>query len=493
MPQDPLSQLLDSLAVLWRRAAVTPRTLTNIQWRADDCDPGSILFFQRLDDGRTDAELYRRYLAGGRFAVLVTNRMLDCFDALPDQGIYVVRPTDWAGVVARFCDLVYPLDHRASHFLGVTGTNGKTTTVKYLESILTAHGSRALSIGTLGVSLAGEPLLQTGFTSPPLIELRRLLHAHRGRYDVVAMEVSSHALDQGRAHGIPLQNGAWTNFSQDHLDYHGDESAYFAAKARILDLIVADGRLYTTSTDVAQRLHRERPSPIPIELLSAATLPAEAISTRPFLALLHNRQNYALASALADGILGRAARPDWRHLSAVDGRFDCRVIGNRTLVIDFAHTPDALETILTAIRQAFPTARIATLFGCGGERDRGKRPLMGAVAARHSDQVIVTSDNPRCEDPERIIADILTGMPKEGRRVVIERPRAIACLLDFLDARPAQEHWVALLAGKGHERYIDALGSKTPYSDHEEVERNLARLGWTGEDPLATRADQDSG
>jgi UDP-N-acetylmuramoyl-L-alanyl-D-glutamate--2,6-diaminopimelate ligase len=139
---------------------------------------------------------------------------------------------------------------------------------------------------------------------------------------------------------------------------------------------------------------------------------------------------------LADGVLGPGAREDWRHLSAVDGRFECRVVGNRTLVIDFAHTPDALETILTAIRRAFPEARVATLFGCGGDRDRGKRPLMGAAVARHSDHTIVTSDNPRFEDPERIIADILEGMPEEGREVVVERRARSPGCFDFLAEPP---------------------------------------------------------
>jgi UDP-N-acetylmuramoyl-L-alanyl-D-glutamate--2,6-diaminopimelate ligase len=162
----------------------------------------------------------------------------------------------------------------------------------------------------------------------------------------------------------------------------------------------------------------------------------------------------------------------------VDGRFECRNVGNRTLVIDFAHTPDALETILTAIRGGFPGSRIVTLFGCGGDRDRGKRPLMGAVVAQHSDHVIVTSDNPRTEDPERIIADILAGIPYGQPEVVVERPAAVARLFDLLESRPPAEHWVALIAGKGHERYIDRDGRKTYYSDQDEVDRNLRRLGW---------------
>ncbi|WP_296696643.1 Mur ligase family protein [Thiocapsa sp. UBA6158] len=478
MPNHALSDRLSTLDFAWRREPAKPCALDNIQWRANACDTGSILFFQRFDDGRTDEEIIERYLVDSACSVLVTNRMIEGIERLQGKGIYVTHPGAWSAVVGRFCDIVYPLDTDGTVFLGVTGTNGKTTTVKYLEAILSAHGRPVLSVGTLGLSLAGEPLVNTGFTSPPLIELRRLLHAHRDRYAVVAMEVSSHALDQGRAHGIPLQNAAWTNFTQDHLDYHGGEAAYFAAKARILDMVVDGGRLYTTSPDVAERLHENGRPRVPVEVLPAATLGSEALAAKPFLALAHNRRNYAVAVALADGVLGPGAREDWRHLSAVDGRFECRVVGNRTLVVDFAHTPDALETILTAIRDAFPRARIATLFGCGGDRDRFKRPLMGAAVARHSDHTIVTSDNPRFEDPERIIADILTGMPEAGREVVVERPRAIAHLIDFLAEQPENEPWVALVAGKGHERYLDAKGRKTPYSDQDEIERNLIRLGW---------------
>jgi len=483
MPSNALAELLARLPFVWRHVTEPRVDLTDIQWRADACGHGSVLFFQRFDDGRSDAEIYRRYLAASPFSVLVTNRMLDCFPALGGKGIYVTDREDWPQVVRCFCDVMYPL--ASGTFLGVTGTNGKTTTVKYLEAILTAYGRRVLTVGTLGVSLSGAPSIETGFTSPPQIELRRILHAHRDAYDLVAMEASSHALDQGRVHGIPFDHAGWTNFSQDHLDYHGDEAAYFAAKARILDLIREGGRLYCSSPEVADRLLRERRPSIPVELVPAATLGPEAIAAKPFLALAHNRQNYALAAALAaplvdaTGAQGAGIRDDsWRHLQAVDGRFECRVVGNKTLVVDFAHTPDALGSILTSIRGAFPRAKVLTLVGCGGDRDRGKRPLMGAAAARYSDHVILTSDNPRTEDPRRILEDILAGMPKEGWEVEIERPRAVARLFDLLAERPPDESWVALIAGKGHERYIDSQGCKRYYSDQDEVERNLTRLGW---------------
>jgi UDP-N-acetylmuramoyl-L-alanyl-D-glutamate--2,6-diaminopimelate ligase len=478
MASDPLTKLLASLQFNWRRDPAPSIALTDIQWRADACGPGSILFFQRFDDDHSDAEIYRRYLRDSAFSVLVTNRTLDCFGALAGKGIYVSPPDDWPGIVGRFCDLLYPLAAGTEGFIGVTGTNGKTTTVKYLESMLSARGRRVLSVGTLGISRTGEPLLDTGFTSPPQIELRRILHEQRGRYDVVVMEASSHALDQGRLHGIPFRSAGWTNFTQDHLDYHKDAASYFAAKARILDLIEEGGRLYYTSPAVAKRLLEQGKPRVPVELLSASTLTAEAMAAKPFLALMHNRENYALAAALADSLLGPSKRAYWRHLDPVGGRFECQVIGNRTLVIDYAHTPDAIETILRAIRHAFPESRVLTLFGCGGDRDRAKRPLMGAAAARHSDYVILTSDNPRTEDPERIIGDILRGMPGKGREVEVDRPGAVARLFDLLAQRPSSEPWVALIAGKGHERYIDRNGRKEYYSDQDEVERNLRRLGW---------------
>jgi UDP-N-acetylmuramoyl-L-alanyl-D-glutamate--2,6-diaminopimelate ligase len=314
MPNTPLSEFLSTLDFAWRREPSNTPALTNIQWRANACDIGSILFFQRFDDGRTDAELWERYLAEGPFSVLVTNRMLDCFDRLPGKGIYVTRPDDWAEVVSRACDLVYPLDRGRKLFLGVTGTNGKTTTVKYLEAILSAHGRRVLSIGTLGVSLAGERLVETGFTSPPLIELRRLLHEHGDRYDVVAMEVSSHALDQGRTHGIPLQNAAWTNFTQDHLDYHHHEEAYFKAKARVLEMIQDSGRLFTTSAEVARRLLEQGHSRVPVQVLEAPGSGPRRSRPSPFWPWSTTDRTMPSQSPWPTGSWGPSDRADWRHL-----------------------------------------------------------------------------------------------------------------------------------------------------------------------------------
>jgi UDP-N-acetylmuramoyl-L-alanyl-D-glutamate--2,6-diaminopimelate ligase len=479
----------ESVFDLGKRQDLTPfsepagfdgRALTDIQWRADACTPGSILCFQRFDDGRSDEEVYRRYLAPSPFAALVTNREMDCFDRLGDRAVYVAAPGAWGATLEWLCDRFYPVGPADWVIAGVTGTNGKTTTVKYLESMLLAAGRRVLSIGTLGLALNGVPERGTGFTSPPYIELRRILDEYRARADTLVMEISSHALDQQRVHGLRLAAAAWTNFSQDHLDYHGDEASYFAAKARIVDQLAAGTPLLTTSAEVVQRLDAWFAGSAPVRLLETPRLDPEVLRQRPFLALEYNRTNYALAEAMAESVLGHAPRDPWRSLQPVDGRFEVRVHGSRTIVVDFAHTPDALANVLCAIRGAYPQARIVTLFGCGGDRDRDKRPLMGAAVCRGSDRVIVTSDNPRFEDPERIIADALSGMAGCAVRpdVIVDRAEAIAHLFDRLAERPAAEPWVALIAGKGHERYIDRNGVKTSYSDQDEVDRNLRRLGW---------------
>ncbi|WP_242475486.1 Mur ligase family protein [Thiohalocapsa halophila] len=484
----PLSSPAEAFARIdfaWHRvpAGLDLDALSDIQWRSDACMPGSVLCFQCHDGGPSDAELYRRYLAASPFAVLVTNRRMDCFEALRHKGIFVTRPGAYGDTLARLCDAFYPLPAGHWRIAAVTGTNGKTTTVKYLEALLGAAGERVLSVGTLGLALNGVDQGVTGFTSPPLVELRRLLAAYQECADVLVTEASSHALHQGRLAGLRFDAAGWTNFTVDHLDYHGTEDGYFAAKAGIVDHLPAGLPLLTTSAAVAERLRQERPG-APVELLTPAAADAGMLGERAFLALGYNRANYALALALAARILAPTGRQlpaaPWRALQGVDGRFETFVCGNRTLVVDFAHTPDALENVLTAIRHAFARARVTTLFGCGGDRDRGKRPLMGAAVCRHADHAIVTSDNPRFEDPRRIIDETLEGMGgcAAAPDVVLDRAEAIRHLFDRLDAAPAHEPQVALIAGKGHERSIDRHGTKTYFSDQDEVARNFARLGW---------------
>ena len=382
--------------------------------------------------------------------------------------------------------------------VGVTGTNGKTTTVGMLRHLLDAPQHPAASIGTLGVLLgsAGTPLPGgAGLTTPGPVELQRLLRtlADRG-VRAVAMEVSSHALDQRRVDGVQFDAAVFTNLTRDHLDYHGTMDAYYAAKARLLEYLKPQGvtiinaddpawgalapttRVVTFSVgsartaDVALRDVRHEPRG------SAGTLDVgdDQAPTRVPLLGDFNVSNAAGAAAAAVG-LGLsidevAAR--LRELPQVPGRLE-RLRDRPAVLRDYAHTPDALARALAAVRP-FAPGRLIVVFGCGGDRDRGKRPEMGRIAAAGADVVVLTSDNPRTEDPERILDEIAAGMPRPADARLEDRRAAIAHALAI--AGPDD---LVLLAGKGHETY-QIRGTETLPFDEAAIVAELTGAGLTG-------------
>ncbi|MBI3374783.1 MAG: UDP-N-acetylmuramoyl-L-alanyl-D-glutamate--2,6-diaminopimelate ligase [Betaproteobacteria bacterium] len=391
---------------------------------------------------------------------------------------------------------------------GVTGTNGKTTCSQWLAAALRMHGAKSGVIGTLGAGLEGEfELLQN--TTPDAIELHRLLASMRERgATAVAMEVSSHGLVQGRVNGIAFDCALLTNLSHDHLDYHGTMDAYARAKARLFDtagLACAVLNLDDVfGVRLAQRLGARGIRTMGYALSQAAVVPdsvsqyAAALdvsiddgglrvsigsSWGDFEVRLPHLGRYNVANALgvfgaliAYGIEAPAAARLLEALPPVTGRMQ-RVGGNgRPLaVIDYAHTPDALEKALAALRPAADAAggRLTAVFGAGGDRDPSKRSLMGAAAARFADAIVITSDNPRSEDPLAIIAAIREGVPQDaGTDVHIEPDRARAIAL-ALGGAAADD--VILIAGKGHEDYQERGGHREPFSDAAEASLALER------------------
>ena len=385
-------------------------------------------------------------------------------------------------------------DHPAAHLalLAVTGTNGKTTTVGILRHLLDTPAGSAASIGTLGVlrgsngaSIPGGG----GLTTPGPVELQRVL---RGLVDAgtraVAMEVSSHSLDQQRVQGVEFDAAVFTNLTRDHLDYHGSMDSYLAAKARLVEHLADDGVAVVNADDPAwaslEAAHRttfgiESPDAdvratdvVFTPRGSEWTLVAERDHARVRLPLIgsFNVAN-ALGAAAAAWARGMPVGEIAERLDAlpqVPGRLE--VLHERPTVLrDYAHTPDALERALEAVRP-FTPRKLIVVFGCGGDRDRGKRPLMGAVAERKADHVILTSDNPRTEDPERILDDIAAGMTKGSHERIEERRAAIARALDVAD--PAKD--VVLLAGKGHETYQIRGTTLLPFDEREIVTELLA-------------------
>ena len=373
--------------------------------------------------------------------------------------------------------------------LGVTGTNGKTTTTSIMRHLFDDGAGSSASIGTLGVLVGSEGEVVPGgggLTTPGPVELQRLLRelVDRG-VRTVAMEVSSHSLDQRRVDGLEFDAAVFTNLTRDHLDYHGTMEAYFEAKRRLLDYLKPDGAavvnadatewaaLETTSRLVTFAVHKAadirarnvRYTPEGSEW-TLVTPRSSADVTLPLIGEV-NVEN-CLAAAAAAFAMGHSAEVIAGRLASVPqvaGRLEI-ISTQPTVLRDYAHTPDALERTLRTAR-AFTRGKLILVFGCGGDRDKGKRPLMGEIAARDADCAIVTSDNPRTEDPDSIIDDIEAGMRGSEHERVTDRLAAIQRAIDL-----AEDGDIIILAGKGHETYQIRGTTSYPF-DEKEIVRDL--------------------
>ena len=386
-------------------------------------------------------------------------------------------------------DAVYGHPSRDLWMVGVTGTNGKTSCAHWIAAGFDAVGRRAAVLGTLGNGLIGALEAATN-TTPDAALLQRMLTEYRAAgAQAAVMEVSSHGIDQGRVNGVDFDVALFTNLSRDHLDYHATMAAYGAAKAR---LFAWPGlRVGVINTDDAfgqsllENAHREGRKVLSYGFGAAdvvatglASLPAGGLAftvespwgkgrvTTPLIGAF-NVANLlgVLGVLLVSGVAFDQALAILARVEAPAGRMQRLGGGDRPLaVIDYAHTPDALDKALTALRPAVGEGgQLICVFGCGGERDRGKRAEMGRLAGRLADRVLVTSDNPRGEDPAAIASDIVHGIRDTGnRRYAVELDRGLAIAGAIVGAGRGD---VVLLAGKGHETYQERNGARQPFSD----------------------------
>jgi UDP-N-acetylmuramoyl-L-alanyl-D-glutamate--2,6-diaminopimelate ligase len=393
-------------------------------------------------------------------------------------------------IAARF----FGRPSQALRVIGVTGTNGKTSIVQLLAAALESLGARAATIGTLGAGLVGA--IDAGErTTPDVISVHALLARFRdaGATDV-AMEVSSHALDQGRVDAVAFRLAVFTNLTRDHLDYHGDMAAYGAAKARLFAWPGLQAAVVNVDDAFGRELAAGLGSGVERLRYAVATADAEIRATgirsgalglrfvlhtpwgegevaTPLLGRFNVGNLLAVAGCL--GALGYSFEQIHNALARLEpvaGRMN-RLGGERELplvVVDYAHTPDALEQALTSLR-AHCAGRLTCVFGCGGERDQGKRPQMAAIAERLADRVIVTDDNPRGENGDAIVAQIVDGLARPSAARV-ERDRARAIGLALAEAGSGD---VVLIAGKGHEPYQEIAGVRHPFDDVDVARRAL--------------------
>jgi UDP-N-acetylmuramyl-tripeptide synthetase len=378
---------------------------------------------------------------------------------------------------------------------GVTGTNGKTSVSQWIAAALDAVGRRSAVIGTLGNGLVGERVEAKNTTPDPIV-LQRLLadYLRRGARNV-AMEVSSHGLDQGRVAGIRFDCAIFTNLTRDHLDYHGTMEAYAEAKSRLFDSEGLTHRVVNVDDEWGVGLAaRHGPDVITYGSAKGARLRASRIGLSEAGVRFHvdsewgdgevhaavlgafNVSNLCavIGTLLAAGLTLDEAIAAVSAMKPVPGRLE-RLGGGAAplVVVDYAHTPDALEKALEALRPTVAAGhKLACVFGCGGDRDPGKRPMMGRAASRLADEVIVTSDNPRSENARAIIDQVLAGVERPAEAI---EDRQVAIFSAVHHARPGD---VVLIAGKGHETYQEIAGVRHPFSDREVAGAALAE--WEG-------------
>jgi UDP-N-acetylmuramoyl-L-alanyl-D-glutamate--2,6-diaminopimelate ligase len=395
---------------------------------------------------------------------------------------FIVRESRRAAAVAASAAYDWPA--KQLHLVGITGTNGKTTTTHILRHLLDRPQARSASIGTVGVLVGsdGRPFGDDpGLTTPGPVELQRILRELvRAGVGSVAMEVSSHALDQQRIGGVEFDAVVFTNLSRDHLDYHKTMEAYRDAKAKLIDYLAPHGTIVANLDEPAWRTlttERRRVSfstRVPTAEVNSQGVEFTPRGSRWMLVIAGDQRPVELpligdfnianalgaaAAAYALGLSLDAIASRLASVPQVPGRLEA--VHTQPMVLrDYAHTPDALERALTAVRP-FTRGRLIVVFGAGGDRDKGKRPEMGGIAERLADYAIVTSDNPRTEDPERILDEIEAGMPPGKERARIEdRREAIAHALSI-----ASPDDVVLLAGKGHETYQIRGTEKLPFDE----------------------------
>jgi UDP-N-acetylmuramoyl-L-alanyl-D-glutamate--2,6-diaminopimelate ligase len=479
-----LSELLTDIAASGPEGLAT--AVTGVAYRSDMARPGDAFF--AVPGSTYDGHDFVADAASRGAVVVVAER------DVPDAGIPVVTVPDTRIALALASTRFFGWPSGAMRIVGITGTNGKTTTTYILDAILRAGGLRTGLIGTIEARI-GDERVPASRTTPESRDLQETLARMRDSgVAAVSMEVSSHAVDLHRVDGVDFAVAAFTNLSQDHLDYHATMEQYFAVKAgfiagvpverRVVNVddehgnLIAEtmGAAWTVGTSERANVRASDVRFGPDSCTFRLATPAGGSEVRLPLTGAHNVSNALIAAGCAlaldlalDTIVeGLAAAPQ------VPGRLERIDEGQDFVaVVDYAHTPDGLANAISAVR-GVTSGRVITVFGCGGDRDPDKRPLMGRVAGTLSDVAILTSDNPRSEDPVGIILQVEDGLAGTGaeRHVEVDRRRAIALAL-----RLARHGDTVLVAGKGHEDY-QIFADRTVHFDDREVVREVLTGSW---------------
>jgi UDP-N-acetylmuramoyl-L-alanyl-D-glutamate--2,6-diaminopimelate ligase len=476
-------------------------TVTGLQYDSRKIKPGDVFVAMRGES--TDGNQFiDRAITAGAVAVVT-----DSVAEIPRQNVAWAQVPHGRRALARLSANFYRHPAERLAITSITGTNGKSTTAFLLESILNADGRQSALLGTIEYHVSGK-ILAAPHTTPESLELNSLFAEalDHGASEVV-MEVSSHALAQQRVYGTPFDTAVFTNLTRDHLDYHRTMDEYFASKQILFKGCGTDPpRAAVINIDdeygeELAELSKHQGSDVLTYGLTKGDFHADKIDinlrgtrfdlitprgTIPLFSPLIGRVNVyniaaASAAAYARSVTGEAVAQGVADLARVPGRFEQVDCGQPfTVVVDYAHTDDALRNLTSLAREFVEPekGRVVTLFGCGGDRDRTKRPLMGEAAGQDSDLVVLTSDNPRSEDPLAIMNDAMVGLQRSGVTYRIEPDRMLAIGVVIREARPGD---IVLIAGKGHEKVQTTHSGPVPFDDVEVAREALRACGYTCE------------
>jgi UDP-N-acetylmuramoyl-L-alanyl-D-glutamate--2,6-diaminopimelate ligase len=407
---------------------------------------------------------------------------------------YVKNLQQYVGIIA---DLKYNANRFSSNIIAVTGTNGKTSITNWLCQFYYSKQSKTALIGTIGCGIYGDSITQFNKTTPDPIYLQQILHDFSlNKVENICMEVSSHALDQGRVNGIIFKTAIFTNLTEDHLDYHLNMENYYQAKKQLFYWQGLCNIIINIDDQYGIRLHQEllvdnsSANIITYAINNNADLLAKDVNMTidgTYFKLIYQATSYEVKTSLIGlfnvynilALIGALLTDGYRLIDIISklpliksvlGRMDSIKVANSPLIIiDYAHTPDALQNVLCTLKQLSNIDKLICVFGCGGDRDRQKRPIMGNIAYRLADYSIITSDNPRTENPIDIINQIVSGIDDENKYTVItNREDAILHAIKM-----ASVNDVLLIAGKGHEQYQEINGTKYDFSDFLVVNKYL--------------------
>jgi UDP-N-acetylmuramoyl-L-alanyl-D-glutamate--2,6-diaminopimelate ligase len=462
--------------------------ISSISMDSREVDSGALFIATAKDVSQCQSHIQQAIAAGAKAVLIDDSAIVD----MAQQPVQMIALSALDSKVSEIAARFFGHPSLAQTVIAVTGTNGKTSVTQFIAQCLEASGQACGVIGTLGYGRIGT-LIETGMTTPDPVKIQaKLADFFRQSINTIVIEASSHALEQGRLNSVAIDVAVLTNLSRDHLDYHHDMASYANAKKRLFQFDSVKTAVVNAQDDFGQSLIEELASNDNIHVMTygqntdthlaandanmtkqgvSFNLVKEAQSTQinsSLLGLFNIDNLLATAGSLvAIGLSFEQVVKGLEQCHAAKGRMEVYG-GNKqvTVVVDFAHTPDALSKALQALQEHKPTqAQLWCVFGCGGNRDIGKRPLMAAAAEKYADKIIITADNPRSESNEDIVEAILTGLDsRQSAYIEHDRQQAIKYAIEH-----AKKEDLVLVAGKGHEQYQDIAGIKKPYSDIETV------------------------